>query len=298
MWPRAHGRSRPVEWITRTAVNLPRGSEAALAAAWRELAAEGVLGIIGPAIGDDAITLAPIIEASHVPTIQWSGSEVARGPFTFHYQFGSLEKDTAVLAGHLADIGVRRVAVSQEESRIGAAYRESFSAAALRHGLETAALQRIPHAQQDITREIGALATARPDGLVYLGLGLAAPVLGQALAARKWNVPVFLTSAGIWGHIQPNYADYFEGWTYIDTFSEDNRLYRNVTGRLWGRDNIANPGGALFYDMPYLLLDAVYRAPTLSHIGVRDALQTRRQIPAASGVPARCSASATGIGRR
>jgi ABC-type branched-subunit amino acid transport system substrate-binding protein len=280
---RIYGRTLSIEWVTKKAANLPGGSLPALQQAWRDLASEGVLGIIGPAIGDDAIALAPLIEELRVPAIQWSGSEVARGPYTFHYQFGSLEEDTAVLAAHLARTGIHRVALFQEESRIGAAYHESFSAAALRHSIEILALQRVAHNQEDVSKEVGALAASRPDGLVYMGLGLAAPVLSRSLAARKWDVPVFLTSAGIWGHIQPSYAEYFEGWTYIDTFSEDNPLYRDVTRRLWGSDGIANPGGALFYDMAYLLIDAVYRARPLTRAGVRDALQMRRQIPAASG---------------
>jgi hypothetical protein len=54
---------------------------------------------------------------------------------------------------------------------------------------------------------------------------------------------------------------------------------------LWGRDGVANPGGALFYDMAYLLVDAVYRAASPAPAEIRDALQQRRQIPAASGRP-------------
>lgn len=279
---RAHGTRLRAEWVSVQVQGLPGWSLAAVERAWREVAESGVVGVIGPAIGDEAIALASLIEASQLPTILWSGSEVARGPFAFHYQFGSLEEDTAVLALHLKRAGISNVAVLWERTQVGTAYRDSFSTAALHHQISISAQESVAHDQEDISGELERLSAGAPKALVYLGLGLAAPVLSRALAARDWGIPVYLTSAGIWDHIQSRYAEYFDGWTYVDTSDEGNPVFQSIASRLWEPHEMPRPGGALFYDMAALMLDAVYRARDLSRLGVRDAMAATRQRSAAS----------------
>ena len=65
------------------------------------------------------------------------------------------------------------------------------------------------------------------DALVYLGLGLSAGSLGYALTEADWHPPVFANSALMFGYANPDWVTHWEGWTYVDAWSEKNPRLRN-----------------------------------------------------------------------
>src|SRR5215467_8114658 len=119
----ASGRlDRDVEFVHAAGRGLPEGTAAAVERAFFELEEQDVVLVVGPAVGDNALVVTPLADAARLPTINWAGTERARGEFMFHLQVGSHEDESVLLARHLAARGVRRVAVIFDRSPIGRRY--------------------------------------------------------------------------------------------------------------------------------------------------------------------------------
>src|SRR5690242_5773638 len=122
-----HGRlDRDVELVPAAGLGLPVGTAFAIEQAFAELVAQGVLVIVGPAVGDNALVATPLADRFRVPTINWAGTERARSEFMFHLQVGSHEDESLLLARHLASAGAKRVGVVYDRSPIGRRYESFF----------------------------------------------------------------------------------------------------------------------------------------------------------------------------
>src|SRR4029079_18663344 len=58
---------RHFEFVERDSQGLPAGSEASVVQAFNELRDEGVVAIIGPAISDNALIVAPLCDEARIP---------------------------------------------------------------------------------------------------------------------------------------------------------------------------------------------------------------------------------------
>ena len=126
-----------VEIVSVIAEGHPRGTPETTATALRELGADPeLLAVIGPAIADNALACVPVADELELPCINWSGSQLTRSEWMFHYQVGSLEDEPYVLARHLAQRGLRRVGLVREDSIIGRQYASFFDDAVVLSGLE------------------------------------------------------------------------------------------------------------------------------------------------------------------
>jgi ABC-type branched-subunit amino acid transport system substrate-binding protein len=279
---RAGGRlDRDVELVRIECVGLPRGSALAVEQAYAQLAARGVLLVLGPAIGDNALVATPLAEAARVPTLNWSGAGHARGEWMFHLQVGSHEDEPVVLARHLASVGVTRVAVVYDRSPIGRRYTAYFETEAELAGLELCARRSLEPVATDATDDVRALRDAAPDALVYLGLGLSGRAVGRARTEAGWTVPAYMGAAGMWGHT-PGIAADLEGWTYVDVYSDTNAVLAEVRTRL-GPAFARGPAAAYGYDLGRLAAEGLARATELTRTGVRDGLEAVKWVPAAEG---------------
>ena len=279
---RATGRlDRDVEIVRIQCVGLPRGSAFAVEQAYAELAARGVLLVVGPAIGDNALVATPLAEAARIPTINWSGAGHARGEWMFHLQVGSHEDEPVVLARHIAATGAARVAVVYDRSPIGRRYSAFFETEAELLGLDLCARRSVAPVADDSTDEVRALRDAAPDALVYLGLGLSGRAVGRARSALGWDVPAFTCAAGMWGHT-PGVAADIDGWTYVDVYSDTNTVLGAVRERLGGVF-AHGPAAAYGWDLGRLAAEGLARAPELTRGGVRDGLEQVKWLPAAEG---------------
>ncbi len=105
----ASGRlDREVAFVHRTSRGLPAGSEHEIVQDFEALRDEGVLAIVGPAISDNALIVAPLCDAARLPAINYSGGERTRSEWMFHYQVGSLEEEPPVLAQRMVERGLAR----------------------------------------------------------------------------------------------------------------------------------------------------------------------------------------------
>ena len=272
---------REVEFVHAWGLGLPSGTAAAVERAYAALVEQDVLLIAGPAIGDNALVATPLAERYRVPTVNWAGSERARSEYMFHLQVGSHEDESIVLARHFALLGVRRVGVVHDRSPIGRRYLQFLQSEAEVLGLGIVATTSVTPLAKDAATEVDQLLAADADALVYLGLGLSAPAVARALAARGWNGPRFMNTAGLRGYA-PEFARLVDGWVYVDMHSD-----RNTTlAALCQRQGISQPkslAAAKGYDLGRLVAEGLARACERTREGVKEGLEQVKWLPAAEG---------------
>jgi branched-chain amino acid transport system substrate-binding protein len=270
---------RDVEFVHAFGLGLPSGTAAAVEHAYAELVDHDVLVIVGPAIGDNALVATPLAERYRVPTVNWAGSERARGEYMFHLQVGSHEDESIVLARHLASVGVRRVGVVHDRSPIGRRHVDFLLAEADVLGLAVVATTSVGPLAEDADAEVDQVLAGGPDGLLYLGLGLAAPAVARALTARGWEGPRAMNTAGIRGR-EPEFGRVIDGWVYIDMYSDTNATLAALLERATDVNPMAVATG---YDLGRLVAEGLARAPERTRDGVKDGLEQVKWLPAAEG---------------
>ncbi len=272
---------RDVEFVHAAGLGLPVGTAFAIEQAFAELVAQGVLMIVGPAVGDNALVATPLADRARIPTINWAGTERARSEFMFHLQVGSHEDETVLLARHVASLGAQRVGVVFDRSPIGRRYAAFFEAECEVVGLDLAARVPIGPLADDASREVASVRAAGTDALVYLGLGLVGTAVGRARREGGWDAPAAMNTAGLRGY-DPEYAAEIDGWVYVDMVADDNPVLAAVRDRV-GPD--APPGlfTAVGYDLGLLVAEGLARAPELTAEGVRDGLELVKLLPSAEG---------------
>lgn len=272
---------RQVEFVHGWGLGLPAGTAAAVERAYRALVEQDVLLIVGPAIGDNALVATPLAARHRVPTINWAGAECARGDYMFHLQVGSHEDESLVIARHLARRGVARVGVAYDRSPIGRKYLQFLQAEAELLGLAIDAAAALSPIAEDAVAPVGRMIDARVDAIVYLGLGVAAPAVARAIAARGWDGPRVMNSAGIRG-LDPAFARIVDGWVYVDMHSDGNATLAALRRRL----DIPASGSfaaAAGHDLGRLMAEGLARAPERTRDGVKEGLEQVKWLPAAEG---------------
>ena len=136
-------------WSSTRRVACPSGSAAEMIHGFQALVDQDVLAIVGPAISDNALIVAPLCDQVGIPAINYTGGERTRSQWMFHYQVGSLEEEPPVLAGRMVERGLRRAVVVFDQSPVGRRYAECFEAARGRLGLEVAGTASISPLAED-----------------------------------------------------------------------------------------------------------------------------------------------------
>jgi ABC-type branched-subunit amino acid transport system substrate-binding protein len=279
----ASGRlDRPVELLPRQAHGLPAGTAHDVERAFTELADAGALAVLGPSISDNGLIVGPLADATGLPCINYTGGERTRGAYMFHYQVGSLEEEPAVLARHVAGQGRTSVAVAHDHSPVGRRYAEFFAEACATAGLDITGTAAVSPLTEDASPAVQRLRAGTPDGLVYLGLGVAARAVAVAIESEGWDLPVFANSALMFGYARRDWRAGWEGWVYVDSVADDNSLRAKLRER--SPRSAAGPIGVAAYDMGRLLGEALARAAHLTRDGVAEGLERVKQLGACSGM--------------
>ncbi len=275
----------PVEFIREVAqgLPLPGGSEASVRAAFSRLDDAGVLAVLGPAISDNAVVVRPMADAAGIATLNYTGGEQTRSRAGFHYQIGSLEDEPAFLASHLLERDLTRVALVHDTTFVGRRMADFFGDAAAASGLQLVLRSAWSPGGNSADRVLTTARAADPDVVVSLGLWELPRVLSEEMAAMGWTVPACANSALIYGHHSPEAAKVWEGWTYCDTFSEENSRYATLSSRAVAAGRTAGPGAAGAFDMGRLMGEGLALAHPLTRAGVLTALERVKSLPAVSG---------------
>lgn len=272
---------RDVEFVHAWGQGLPEGTAAAVERAYVELVDQDVLMIVGPAIGDNALVATPLAERYRVPTVNWAGTEKARGEYMFHLQVGSHEDESLVIARHMASLGVERVSVVPDRSPIGHRHLEFLQSEAEVLGVRVVSVSSVSPLAEDASAEVGEALEAKPDAFVYFGLGLSAPAVARAARSRGWDGPSLMNTAGLRGY-QPQFAETIDGWIYIDMQSDGNSTRAALLERLQLPAG-AGFGAAYGYDLSRLMAEGLARAPERTRDGVKEGLEQIKWLPAAQG---------------
>ena len=278
----ASGRiDRAVEYVHASGLGLPSGTAWAVERAFDELANRGVLAILGPAIGDNALVATPLADRYKIPTINWAGTERGRSHYMFHLQVGSHEDESVVIARLLAERGIYNAGVVYDRSPIGRRYLQFLLAECDVLDIRIQTAVPIAPLAEDATREVQAVRETGVEGLVYLGLGLAARPVALAVSRVGWKVERVMNTAGMRG-AQPEFGRDIDGWHYIDMHADENRTLVDLRKRL-GLDASSGAGPAFGYDVGQLLAEGLARAPELTRDGIVEGLENVKWLPAAEG---------------
>jgi ABC-type branched-subunit amino acid transport system substrate-binding protein len=259
------------------------GPGGALATAFARLADAGVVAILGPALSDGALAVRALADDARLPCLNYAGNELARGPYLFHFQLGSLEDEPSLLVADLVRRGVARVALVQDTSTVGERMAECFGAAAAAEGRVIVAHARAQPDGAGVADAVAAARGAEPEAVVVLGFWRAAHAVALERRAQDWRIPALANSALMYGHADPAWAGDWEGWTYADTYSEENPRFAALARREAAAGRTAGPGEAGAYDMGRLLGEGMARAPEPTRDGVRAGLERVKGLPTATG---------------
>jgi ABC-type branched-subunit amino acid transport system substrate-binding protein len=168
-----------------------------------------------------------------------------------------------------------------DRSPVGSQYAHWFELARTTVGIEVTANAVIAPLATEASELVARLEASKPDGLVYLGLGVAARTVSLAVQALEWNVPVVANSALMFGYAQRDWREAWDGWVYVDTVSDDNAMRTALRER--DRASAAGPVGVAAYDIGRMLGEAIVRGDHLTRDGLRDGLERVKRLPASSG---------------
>jgi len=287
---------REVTFVEQVAEGLPNGSSHAVLEAFAELDRAGVLAVLGPANGDNCISLQPAADERRLATVGLCATMHFPSEWCFSVPWGSCPEDALLVADWVVRNGHRRLAVITDDLWHSGEYLEHLRRVVDREGLSIVNLERLPATVRDAAEapaEQRAAAdaaversrTAQPDVLVHLGpLSLAA--VAGAVTDQGWEVPKVANNAFAAAQ-RPDRAHRFEGWVGTTCWHDDNELLAGLLERHLER--FGEPAGpdfaASLYDGARVLFEAVALAPILNRPGLRAGLERVRQLPSAIGGP-------------
>ncbi|MDQ2649101.1 MAG: ABC transporter substrate-binding protein [Actinomycetota bacterium] len=294
---RASGRlHREVTFVERNPEGLPNGTSAAVIAAFGELRDEGVLGVLGPANGDNCISLQPHIDRAELATVGLCATMRFPSEWCFSVPWGSCPEDALLVASWIVANGHRRLAVITDDLWHSAEYLEYLDLAADRHGLTIVHREQLPATVRDaaqatdeqLERAAEAVERARaatPDVLVHMGpLSLAA--VAHCVTDQGWDIPKIANNAFAAAQ-RPERAALFEGWVGTTSWHDDNELLANLLER--HAKQFGEPAGPDFaasvYDGARVLFEGLALAPILNRPGLRAGLERVRGLRSSLGGP-------------
>ena len=279
---------RPVEFVVRAVQGLPNGSFRAVRNAFFELVEQDSLVIFGPCVSENGAALRRYVEdLAEVACITMGASETMLGEWVFGLPAGSMEEEPIIMATVAAYDGCRTVGIAFEDSLIGTEYLRTTRVACHEAGLRITAEVAIPQVESDKRTAMATLAAGEPDGIVHVGFGLGIPGMNAALQDLGWMPPRYTTTAFEFAATSQWWREQLAGWIGLDQYDE-----RNVTGRSF-LDRFETRHGrrpeyffpVYCYDVGRLMLTALANARPLTGVGVKQALEKIKMLPAASGAP-------------
>ena len=274
----------------KEAIGLPRLEAKNTIDGYLDLVEQGVLCTIGPLITDNSIALAPVIDATGVPAVTWTGTDRYFGDYCFNLGNGGLAEEAAIMATWIRRSGYRTVGMIHEISPGGVEYACNFRWYAAREKLDIlieAYTTQVPDDLEAMLRE-----DPRPEARLPRVPRLRLPDHPHAARCSRrlgWNPPRIMTTAFQFCYAKPEWMAALEGWYGVDQMCEAEPAPRSrcstasprVTGKR--RDHTVT---ALSYDTARLdRRGPRARANLLTPKGVKEGLEKVRMLPAVNGGP-------------
>jgi branched-chain amino acid transport system substrate-binding protein len=273
---------RPVELVHRPVTGLPSGSASSVVRAFEEVAANGVVAMLGPSITDNVLAVRATADRLRMPTLAWPGGEECRTEHLFQYQAGSLEDEPQVIARYLVSNKLHTVTLVHDLAATGMRMAANFEAAAAAFGIRIASRVGVSQLNEplpdSVFEEIG---TAGASALVHLGLFGIRP-LSEGLVARRIDLPVISNIVASMAQNDPDWLEALERWVYIDMVSDGNLRLQALRPRLFsGHPN--GPSLVSGLDIGHLLAEALVQAPSTDPEGIKAGFERVKYLPSAAG---------------
>jgi branched-chain amino acid transport system substrate-binding protein len=280
---------RPVEFVIQAENGLPNGSARNATDGFKSLVDQGCIGVAGAYSSDNAMVVAPLANELKVPLISWAGTEQLSGEYCFRLGNGDCGADAALCASWLAGKGYKRIAVLSEVSPNGDEYFRFFRQECRRHGLSIVALETVSQHPAHLADNLDNLRQSNPDALCYMGYGMLAlqGLLREALDQLAWDPPRIMSTAFMFYLLG---FEKFEGWVGIDQFDPSNPRVEGFHSRFVARYGESPPMWPnaipiLAYDTARVLAEGLFRAPTLTGVGLKQGLERIRFMSSTTGGP-------------
>ena len=236
-------------------------------------------------ISDNTVAVRDEVERRfRVPAISVCGSEDWLGEWTFLLNNGSMTDEPILWAHLMAKASQPTAGVLVERSYIGQAYLQNFRRAAQFEGIQIVAEESIAQTGHDITTAVAALRQAGASAIVHCGFGLGVAEINVALRSLDWDPPRYMGTAFETGFNEQLWDAYL-GWIGLEQYDEGNPVGQEFLDRFeseYGhRPEYYSP--LLWRDTAMSLLYAFADAAPLSPLGVKDALERVKMLPAACG---------------
>lgn len=280
--------NRRIELVVEDSPSLPRRSWTFARDGFRKLIDAGCVGVIGPLISDNSISLTPYIDEWKVPALTWCGTERYNGEYCFNLGNGGCGEEAVLMATWLARQGHRRIGVFNEISPNGEEYFRYFRWACDALGLKIVRLETITQTPDDLESSVVALRDSGADALAYMGFGYPTIFLGAIFAKLGWDPPRIMTTAIQFAYARPEWMEALVGWTGIDQYCELNPLVEPFLDRFekrFGRRPHTNTVVTLSYDSARVYAEAIRRAPLLTGPGIKEGLERIKFLPSVTGGP-------------
>jgi branched-chain amino acid transport system substrate-binding protein len=279
---------RPVEFVVRAVEGLPRGSFRVVRDAFYQLVEEDCLVIFGPYVSENCVPLRDDVErTARVPIISMAGTETMLGEWVFALNNGSMPEEPRIMAAIATYDGCRTVGIAFESSLIGDEYLRFTRIACQEYGLRIVAEVAIPQVEAEKTAAMAVLAHEKPDGLMHVGFGLGLFGINEALQELGWMPRRYTTTAFEFAATASDNRRKLAGWIGLDSYDERNQTGQDFLDRY---EALSGRRPAYFmpvylYDMARVIMSAICDARPLTGLGVKDALERIKMLPAASGAP-------------
>jgi branched-chain amino acid transport system substrate-binding protein len=277
---------RPVELIIENVEGLPTGNVRAVIEGWKNLAEQGVVAVMGPFVSENIIDLRDYVEESgHVPTVGWPGTDKQYGEWMFGVTNGSLSEEPYLMANYLANIGKTEVGVIYEDSAIGHEYLSFLHDAFKFEGLRIAHEAPISQIETNLAPAVEAVRASGAEAIAYLGFGLPAVRINDALRVSGWDPIRIMNTAFLTAPFMPEGMRSLKGWAGVDQYDEQNPIGQGVIDRFEKRFGYrpANCIPLVAYDVANVLSHAIAYGHPLSPAGVKRGLERVKMLPAATG---------------
>ena len=277
---------REVEMVHTAANAAHEGLPENATTAWEDLASDpGVVGILGPAIADNALAVIDTVDLGEVPTINWSGAEETRGEWFFHFQAGSLPDEGVYLARLIKKLGHQTVGVLKAGT-VGEKYYAYFNREATAQGLEIVSVQSAHVHATDVTPQLTRIRRASPECVIFLGMAEPTLAFGRGFRALDWQTPRFSNIAMLALAFDAEAAAINEGIVWTDQYEPRNPALATLIdayAKRYGEPPVEAFVAPIGYDMMTLMLAGLCNASNLTRVGLKEGLERVKPLPCATG---------------
>ncbi|MFU2325044.1 ABC transporter substrate-binding protein [Pseudomonas sp. NFX98] len=283
-----------VEFIEAHGEGLPTGSTQSVTDAWKELADQGALAIIGPATADNAMAVRQMADQYQVPTISITATSYVASEWCFSVSWGSGPEDAFRMVDWLKVNGISSMGIVWDTMWHAGEFVEFLKIAGKRANINVTSTERVsvfgakeasrdPMAQA--RQAIANIRSTAPQALAVASTIATIP-LSLALKESGWQIPVVCNNSLGAGR-EPRAQGAMDGWVGTSVYDERNAIAQRFLDNYEKRHGAAIRTDFLLscHDAFRALFEGLALAPIRTRSGLHEGLEKVRMLPSGMGSP-------------